>query len=110
MTRPSVGCPPTRCKSGRRSSDRFLPMPPKDDEADAESTKLSPGIRLESEVYDYLKRVLLPELLGLDPAATGIHRHKAYHSAARGGPIVVDISLELFLKGHASPFLLWIWE
>jgi hypothetical protein len=69
-----------------------------------------PGVALEDDMERYLRQVVVPELLGCDPRRSAVFRQKAYYSAARGGDIVVDLAIELTLRGADSPFLIWIWE
>ncbi len=68
------------------------------------------GNALEDEVECYLRQVLVPEMLGCDPDRSAVFRQKAYYSSARDDDIVVDLAIELTLRGADAPFLLWIWE
>jgi len=72
--------------------------------------KYLPGERLEEQIYRYLNRVLVPDLLGLDSDRAKVYMRKAYYSAERGSDIIVDVALEIHLKGADSPSIIWVWE
>jgi hypothetical protein len=69
-----------------------------------------PGQAFEGEVHKWLRRVLVPELLGMDPGNTRVYRGKSYYSRDRSSTIKTDVSVEIFLKGASEPSILWIWE
>ncbi|HSU15815.1 restriction endonuclease [Longimicrobium sp.] len=48
--------------------------------------------------------------LGLDPACATVFHQKGYRSLQRGSDIVVDLAIELRMKGASDPYLVWVWE
>ncbi len=64
----------------------------------------------ELAVFDQLKEILKRGDLGLAPDSARIFRQKSYFSAKREADLVVDISIEMHLKGMESPSIIWVFE
>jgi hypothetical protein len=68
------------------------------------------GDTFENEIFNYLENALKNKQLGLDPEFCKIYRKKKYYSKDRKSDIIVDISLELWLKDAPNWSILWVWE
>ena len=68
------------------------------------------GEAFELEIKLLLEAELNGGLLGINPSNARVFHRKRYHSPARNGNIIVDVSLEMYRSGASQPFLVWIWE
>src|SRR6266496_5502166 len=68
------------------------------------------GALFEDKVYAVLDRAMQNQELGFAPGRFQLHRKRAYYSKDRNANIIVDISIDIFIKGQEQPSIVWIFE
>ncbi|MDV6341912.1 restriction endonuclease [Nitrosomonas sp. Is35] len=73
-------------------------------------SSVAKGNKFEDQVFAAIYDEVYEGRLGLQPQQCRIFQKKGYYSRDRGGNIIVDISIELWLPGAPQWSMLWICE
>lgn len=71
---------------------------------------MAKGTRYELRVKALVEADIANGNFGIDPKLANVRHKPSYYSQDRKKDIIFDVSIELFRKGVAVPYWIWIWE